>query len=107
MLSDNKTFRPHPKKEYTLRQSGPSPRFMSPGLGRLPPDSQIRVVCLRFRAGLFTAVRSNTPPKGRRGSTLKTFWRNFQENFKFAEMPFFPSGGSRSVRFQISTHESN
>jgi hypothetical protein len=47
----------------SLSQSRPSHKFITPGPDRLPP--------VEFMAGLHTAARSNTPPKGRCGSTFE------------------------------------
>ncbi len=57
----------------SLRQSRPSPGFITPVPGRLPP--------VEFMAGLHPAVRSNTPPKGRRSSTFEDIPAQFPIEF--------------------------
>jgi hypothetical protein len=79
----------------SLCQSRPSPGFITPGPDCLPP--------VEFMAGLHPAVRSNTLRRADVAQPLKTFQRNSQLNFFV--MFFSPSGGSMSLRFQISTHD--
>jgi hypothetical protein len=63
----------------SLRQSRPSPGFITPVPVRLPPGE--------FMVGLHPAVRPNTHPMGRRGSTFEDIPVQFPIEFCCYALP--------------------
>ncbi len=81
----------------SLRQSRPSPGFITP----VPQPSASGWV----HGGLSSCRTVKHPSEGPMWLNLWRFQRDSQLNFVVMLCP--PSGGSRSLRFQISTHESH